>query len=318
MNCKSFYNFFRNLFSSLVYVIIKTLTIFILILGVLKLSQFRELVIESACRLKLRNDSVVIETVDGNQELALNQVNSLVISSRQCIISTDLLVALQQFHVNLVLVNKRHQPVDLYQRDRLIDQFNWSDDFKFNLWQLIVKSKMGNQMELAGLSDFEIPETVIDSSEALLAKQYFHKIFGKDFRRDFTTGLVNSALNYGYMILTSRLATEIKSHGYTNVLGIHHHSDNNDLNLACDLVEPFRMIVDNYVVKHQKDQFDRLYRQNLIDLLNLPIIYNSKHYESVVNAMQYYVDDCFAVLSANQNLDRIEVKLCDNETIHHV
>lgn len=237
-----------------------------------ELSQFRELVVESACRLKLRNNSVVIETVDGNQELALNQVNSLVISSRQCIISTDLLVALRQFHVNLVLIDKHHQPVDLYQRDRLIDQF----------------------------------------------KQYFHKMFGKDFRRDFTTGLVNSALNYGYMVFTSRLATEIKSHGYTNVLGIHHHSDNNDLNLACDLVEPFRMIVDNYVINHQTGSFDRLYRQDLIDLLNLPIMYNGKHYESVVNAMQYYVDDCFLVLSGNQNLDRIEVKLCDNETICHV
>lgn len=318
MNCKFFCNFFRDLFSSLGYVIIKTLTIFILIQGVVKLSQFRELVIESVCRLKLRNNSVVIETVDSNQELALDQVNSLVISSRQCIISTDLLVALQQFHVNLVLIDKHHQPVDLYQRDRLIDQFNWSDDVKTKLWQLIVTSKMRNQIELAGLSDFEIPETVMDSSEALLAKQYFHKMFGKDFRRDFETGGVNLALNYGYMILTSRLATEIKSHVYTNVLGIHHRSDNNDLNLACDLVEPFRMIVDSYVVKHQKDQFDRLYRQQLIDLLNFPIIYNNKHYETVVNAMQYYVDDCLGVLSANQNLDKIEVNLCDNEIIHHV
>lgn len=283
-----------------------------------KLSQFRELVIESACRLKLRNNSVVIEIVDGNQELALDQINSLVISSRQCIISTDLLVALRQFHVNLVLIDKHHQPVDLYQRDRLIDQFNWSDDVKFNLWQSIVKSKMINQITLADLSDFEIPEMVTDSNEALLAKQYFHKMFGKDFRRDFTTGLVNSALNYGYMVFTSRLAVEIKSHGYTNVLGIHHHSDSNNLNLSCDLVEPFRMIVDNYVINHQTGSFDRLYRQDLIDLLNLPIIYNNKHYETVINAMQYYVDDCFAVLSGDQNLDRIEVKLCDNETICHV
>lgn len=306
------------MFCILFYVIIKTLTIFILIQGVVKLSQFRELVIESACRLKLRNNSVVIETVDGNQELALNQVNSLVISSRQCIISTDLLVALRQFHVNLVLIDKHHQPVDLYQRDRLIDQFSWSDYVKSNLWQLIVKSKMQNQIELSKLSDFEIPETVTDSSEALLARQYFHKIFGKDFRRDFETGIVNSALNYGYMILTSRLATEIKSHGYTNVLGIHHHNDNNNLNLACDFVEPFRMIVDQYVMNHQQDQFDRLYCQNLIDLLNLPIMYNGKRYETVVNAMQYYVDDCLGVLSANQNLDKIEVNLCDNETICHV
>lgn len=75
MNCKFFCNFFRDLFSSLVYVIIKTLTIFILIQGLVNLSQFRELVIESACRLKLRNKSVVIETVAGNQELALEQIN---------------------------------------------------------------------------------------------------------------------------------------------------------------------------------------------------------------------------------------------------
>lgn len=38
----------------------------------MKLSQFRELVIESVCRLKLRNKSIVIEMVDGNQSASVN------------------------------------------------------------------------------------------------------------------------------------------------------------------------------------------------------------------------------------------------------
>ena len=39
---------------------------------------------------------------------------------------------------------------------------------------------------------------VADSDEALLAKRYFHMLFGDAFRRDFKTGDINSALNYGF------------------------------------------------------------------------------------------------------------------------
>lgn len=282
------------------------------------MSRFRELVIESASRIKLRNNNFLVETVDGDQEISLNQVNSVVVGTQQCIISAPAIIALQQANVNLVLTDKHHQPVILQQRDRILAQSSWRDSVKLSLWQLIVKSKMQNQILLSHFSDFQIPDIVANSDEALLAKKYFHRLFGQDFRRDFVTGLINSALNYGYTVLTSQIATEIASHGYSNVLGIHHHSFDNRLNLACDFVEPWRMVVDQYVVNHQHDQFDQLYRQNLVDLLNLPINYNSIKYQTVSLAIRQYVDDCLSILNGSLSLPKVGVRLLDHASISHV
>lgn len=282
------------------------------------MSQFRELVIESACRIKLRNNNLLIETTDGTQELPLEQTNSIVIDTKQCIVTVSALVAIQQFHVNLVLEDKHHQPVAFQQPDRVAEQFHWDNNLRANLWQMIVRAKMTNQVSLAELTDYFIPAKITDSDEAQLAKLYFHRLFGTDFRRDFSTGTVNAALNYGYSILTSKVAVNIAAHGYSNAIGIHHHSDENALNLACDFVEPWRVVIDQYVVKHQKDQFDSLYRQNLVDLLNLPVVYQGKQYQTVVNAIQQYVDDCFAYLIDDLSVSKIEVKLCDHALVNHV
>lgn len=282
------------------------------------MSQFRELVIESACQIKLRNNCLLIITTDSQQEVALNQVNSLVIETKQCIISVSALVAIQQFNINLVLINQYHQPVIKQEQDTLLRQFKWKLLIKEQLWQEIVKAKMQNQINLANIINYSMPVKISDADEAQLAKIYFHKLFGNDFHRDFQTGDINKELNYGYSIFTSRITVEIASHGYTNVLGIHHHNDLNKLNLACDLVEPFRFIVDNYVFKHQKEIFDQLYRQNLVDLLNLPISYNRRRYQTTILAIQQYVNDCLGILNQYQNLQKIEVKLCDYATIDHV
>ena len=43
------------------------------------LSQFRQIIITNPAKLSLRNDSIVIKTVDDNQEQALNQLSTLVV-----------------------------------------------------------------------------------------------------------------------------------------------------------------------------------------------------------------------------------------------
>lgn len=281
------------------------------------MAQFREVVIQSACRIKLRNHNLLFESVDGVSEISLNQLNSLVIDTKQCLISQPALVALNQANITLVLTDDHHQPVASFQQDALLRQFAWKDKNINELWQVIIHAKMRHQIDLACL-DYQIPVMVSDSDEALLAKRYFHTLFGDDFRRDFKTGDVNSALNYGYMLLTSRLATEIAAHGYSPAIGIHHHSNSNPMNLACDFVEPWRIVVDQYVDQHQHEVFNALYRQNLVDLLNLPISYNGTNYETVLNALQAYVNNCLKVLNGDLLAKRIEVQLLDHATISHV
>src|SRR5690554_4149698 len=101
------------------------------------------------------------------------------------------------------------------------------------------------------------------------------------FRSDDNS--INAALDYGYSILLSAFNKAIVSKGYLTQLGIFHRNEFNPFNLSCDLMEPFRPIVDYYVYKNKERVFDKEYRLDLINLLNKKVVYNKK---------SYYLNDC--------------------------
>ena len=72
-------------------------------------------------------------------------------------------------------------------------------------------------------------------------------LFGTAFVRAPHADATNNALDYGYSILLSHTACRIAAKGYLNQVGIHHHSKTNPYNLACDLMEPFRPLIDRKV-----------------------------------------------------------------------
>ena len=55
---------------------------------------------------------------------------------------------------------------------------------------------------------------------------------------------VNSALNYGYAIVRSYIIKALISTGFHCAIGINHHNEYNNFNLADDLIEPWRTMVD--------------------------------------------------------------------------
>ena len=59
--------------------------------------------------------------------------------------------------------------------------------------------------------------------------------------------LQNAALNYGYAILRGCIARNLVVHGLEPCLGLHHCNAQNNFNLADDLIEPYRPLVDLYV-----------------------------------------------------------------------
>lgn len=62
--------------------------------------------------------------------------------------------------------------------------------------------------------------------------------------------IINSALNYGYAIIRGMIARSIICYGLEPSIGIFHHSELNNYNLADDMIEPFRPLVDLYVSSH--------------------------------------------------------------------
>ena len=126
----------------------------------------------------------------------------------------------------------------------------------------------------------EIEDGDSKNREGLAAKIYFKNLFGSNFIR-FKDDAINSALNYGYTIIVSAIIRNLSLYGLNTYLGIHHKSKINNFNLAYDLLEPYRCIIDKFVFDNIKEivvplSFD--FRKKLIELINKEVNHQNKKY----------------------------------------
>jgi CRISPR-associated protein Cas1 len=92
--------------------------------------------------------------------------------------------------------------------------------------------------------------------EAQAAKHYWANLLAEDRRRvkRGATDPLNIRLNFGYAVLRSMVARELATAGLNPALGIGHHSIENPFNLADDLMEPYRFLVERMVVQMSLDE----------------------------------------------------------------
>lgn len=101
----------------------------------------------------------------------------------------------------------------------------------------------------------------VDYNESLAAKDYF-SYYHEGFNRR-TEDPINSRLNYGYAVVRSAIARKLVTAGFHPTFGMHHDNQLNAFNLADDLIEPYRAIVDlvvhNNIGTIAKDSSNREY-----------------------------------------------------------
>ena len=156
------------------------------------------------------------------------------------------------------------------------------------LWVKIIENKILNQARLLKKiksSKYKLLLSYIDeikigdktNREGHAAKVYFNELFGKNFSRNDSND-INAALNYGYAVLLSTFNKEIVSNGYLTQLGIHHKNEFNEFNLTCDMMEPFRIIIDNFVYYNKERKFDSSYKLDIVNIFNNTYKYLGKKY----------------------------------------
>ncbi|WP_300844677.1 type II CRISPR-associated endonuclease Cas1, partial [uncultured Dubosiella sp.] len=123
---------------------------------------------------------------------------------------------------------------------------------------------------------------------------YFNSLFGKSFSRKEDNS-INAALNYGYSLILSAINREISANGYLTQLGLFHNNVHNPFNLGCDLMEPFRPLVDRAVVDNKFEQFGKEEKQLMLALLSQEVMIKGKK-EKLLNAIKIYVKSIFDVL----------------------
>ena len=116
---------------------------------------------------------------------------------------------------------------------------------------------------------------------------------------DFTRSeenITNAALNYGYSIILSAFNREIVAHGYLTQLGVFHDNMFNHFNLSCDLMEPFRILVDRKVKGMTFNEFTSEEKHVLVNILNETVTINQTK-QTVLNAIKYYCRSVFDALN---------------------
>ena len=119
--------------------------------------------------------------------------------------------------------------------------------------------------------------------------------------------LINAALNYGYSILLSAFAREVVSNGYITQIGLFHDNMFNHFNLASDLMEPFRILVDRTVAKMNLEHFEHEEKMVLVNILNQEVMTDCKR-QYVNNAIKIY---CKSVFDALNDADVSQIRFYD-------
>jgi len=275
---------------------------------------FRTVVITNQAKLNYKNRYLVVKQELEEKYIHLSEIDTIIIDSISVSISTYLLKELSDSKINVIFCDEKHNPFGELQSfylshnssKQIQEQCKWKTKIKDKLWQEIIKNKIMNQGLLLKNIKNDSSDLLLEYSSQVLegdktnreghaAKVYFNALFGKRFIRHNNDD-INSALNYGYAILLSTFNKEIISLGYMTQLGIHHK---NEFNLTCDLMEPFRVIIDRFVYYNKKKEFNTDYKLGLINILNQKFKYNNKSY-ILKDIIKLYVKDTLTVLTEDK------------------
>lgn len=262
--------------------------------------------VASLSKLDYKMDYLVIRNKNGIIRIHLSEISILMLESTAISMTAYLLRELERRKIDVIFCDEKRTPyamlASLYgSHDTALhyrEQSCWTDTIKDAVWSSIIKQKIYGQIaclpeecrEAKLLLDSYLPQVLPgdpSNREGHAAKVFFNALFGKDFSRDDNSP-VNSALNYGYSLLLSATAREICACGYCTQLGIFHNNRFNRLNLASDLMEPFRPFIDACVRDLTPTNFGHDEKIALLSVLNQQITINGKK-QYFLNALRLCV-----------------------------
>ena len=264
-------------------------------------------------------DNWLIVSGEQEQRLPLEDLYSVVIDNQATVLTTATMTRLTKAGAHILICDEKHLPstvilpqsIHYHPLSVIRKQVALPEEFKDCLWDEIVRRKIVNQATVLKLCGgkrervdrlFELAEEVMDGDsgnrEGIAARILFHELYGFEFVRMYDDA-TNAALNYGYTIIRSAVAKTLVAYGYNCVLGIHHINEANPFNLADDMMEPLRPLVDLWVSDHRDELTDELTKQQkneLVSLVNAVTLWDGKKMR-VRNAIDKYISSLTSALN---------------------
>lgn len=254
---------------------------------------WRSVVISRPARLKRENFALVVEQ-EQSAHVPFEDIAVIVLNHREITLTHPVLSACADYGIGLYSTGNNHQPNGLFlpfqQHSRATRmqrlQLSLDKPSTKRAWARIVQVKIQNQarcLELLGAGGNErlasyarrIRSGDGGNLEAQASAYYFPRIFGSNFHRG-QSNWANAALDYGYAVIRGACARALVQHGMLPSLGLFHRSEQNAFNLADDLIEPYRPVVDLHVARHYLAAPDTVLQPTdktaLVGLLNVDVL----------------------------------------------
>lgn len=255
---------------------------------------WRTVIVNTHSKLSYKNNHLIFKDASRTELIHLSEVDILLLETTDIIVSTMLIKRLVDENILVIFCDDKRLPtaylMPYYGRHdsslQLSRQIAWNEDVKAEIWTTIIAQKILNQAFYLGSCGFlEKSQSVIDlyhgldlfdpsNREGHAARIYFNALFGNDFSREQDSD-VNAALDYGYTLILSMFAREIVLSGCMTQFGLKHANQFNQFNLASDIMEPFRPIIDRIVYENRNSSFVKIKRE-LFTIFSDTFHYNDK------------------------------------------
>jgi CRISPR-associated protein Cas1 len=238
--------------------------------------------------------SVKNETIQTT--VSLDDIDIVIIENQQTTITASLISHMAKANISVIFVDDTFIPsaicTGMYKNSRTTKiqraQISIKKPKHNRLWRDIIYAKVLNQADVLNYAKSDehlyyqlkkINSADKNNVEAVSAAYYFKGLFGREFSRNGFGDSRNIALNYGYSIMRSSIARHIVAYGLNPSFGVWHSSELNAFNLADDLIEPFRPIVDRYVYDNIQETSDLTteHKQALVGLLYVEVSDDKEH-----------------------------------------
>lgn len=273
---------------------------------------FRTITVNTHCKLSYKNNHLLFRSANQTEMIHLSEIDILICETTDIVISTMLMSQLADYGVTVIFCDEKRLPKSMmmpyYARHdtslKVQKQIEWSDEKKAQIWTEIIQQKINNQARiLKQVDQQQAGESIVAMLDDLssfdpanveghAARTYFNALFGNEFVRDENNN-INAGLDYGYTLIMSMFAREVVKCGCITQLGLKHSNQFNEFNLASDLMEPFRCVVDEIVYEYRTESFNVIKRR-LFDMFSQTYRYkNSDMFlTNIVNDYVKKVIDC--------------------------
>lgn len=288
------------------------------------MSEHRVIFIENAAQLSIDNSRIKIVVYDKQEPVFILPKDIAVLFLHHPVISVTqaVLLAMAETGGVVLVTDKRHMPVAMQLPlaanvklvSRLHQQIKLQEsNIHKECWRQIVQSRISSQAYLLEQNAREgvkllqrlaakVEPDDISNIESQAARHYWRYWLDKPHKRikKGADDNINVALNFGYAIVRSLVARAITAAGLNPSLGIHHRNKENHYNLADDLMEPFRFLVEDHILNDLPDSNMNSNRKaSLAQVIQKKLIIQGNEYRLPI-AIQELVDSYVRVLESNK------------------